>query len=292
MKSQEGYLLVDGSRIWYQVVGTSDGIPLLTIHGGPGSPHDDLEPLASLADERPIVFYDQLGTGRSDRPSDSSLWRMEHFVHEIDKVRQGLGMGRLHIFGHSWGTILAATYALAKPAGLFSLILASAALSLPRVQADRRRSRELLPLQMRETLGRHEAAGTTESKEYRDALAEWQSRFMCRVSPLPEPLRRSEAATNWQMIKAILSDEAFMSYECTDRLQEISVPTLLTGGRFDGITPPETITLYHDLISNSEMTIFERSAHYPHLEETEPYLLVVRDYIQRVERQRAGRKEP
>ena len=71
---REGFIPVRGGRVWYQVIGEGDAIPLLTLHGGPGVPHDYLETLDELVDERPVIFYDQLGCGRSDRPEDVSLY--------------------------------------------------------------------------------------------------------------------------------------------------------------------------------------------------------------------------
>ena len=81
--AREGFISVEGGKVWYQIVGSVDAVPLLIIHGGPGYPHDYLEPLAKLAEERPVIFYDQLGCGKSERASDSSLWKMERFVKEV-----------------------------------------------------------------------------------------------------------------------------------------------------------------------------------------------------------------
>src|SRR5438876_1203901 len=67
MDVQEGIIRVDGYRVWYRCVGRG-GIPLLLLHGGPGAGHDYLEPLAALAADRQLVFYDQLGCGRSEQP--------------------------------------------------------------------------------------------------------------------------------------------------------------------------------------------------------------------------------
>lgn len=60
IEARKGYIPVMGGRVWYQIVGSGEAIPLLVLHGGPGIPHDYLEPLADLADERPVIFYDQL----------------------------------------------------------------------------------------------------------------------------------------------------------------------------------------------------------------------------------------
>src|SRR5260370_21540380 len=109
----EEYIEVPGGRVWYHIIGTArPGVPLLCLHGGPGMPHDYLEPLADLAASRPVIFYDQLGCGRSDRPGDDSLWTTDRFVEELAVVRASLGLGRLHLFGNSWGGWLPLQYTL------------------------------------------------------------------------------------------------------------------------------------------------------------------------------------
>src|SRR6266540_2413750 len=111
--ASEGYIAVEGGRVWYRIAGEGrTGIPLLTLHGGPGYPHDYLEPLERLADERPVIFYDQLGCGKSEHPNDASLWQADRFVRELAQVREALGLDRMHLFGHSWGTMLAVDFVL------------------------------------------------------------------------------------------------------------------------------------------------------------------------------------
>ena len=91
MANEEGKIPVEaGYEIWYRRVG-SGGIPLLTLHGGPGAGHDYLEPLQILATDRAVIFYDQLGCGKSDQPDDRTLRVMERFVTEVDTVRRTLG---------------------------------------------------------------------------------------------------------------------------------------------------------------------------------------------------------
>src|SRR4029077_19710864 len=101
MKIDEGYIPIDGYKVWYRSVGEG-GIPLLCLHGGPGAGHDHLESLEALAALRQVIFYDQLGCGRSDIPGDPSLWSIERFVAEVDGVRKALGLDRIHLFAHSW----------------------------------------------------------------------------------------------------------------------------------------------------------------------------------------------
>ena len=132
----EGFIDVEGGRVWYEIAGSGSETPLRLLHGGPGATSGYLDPLRRLADERPVVFYDQLGCGKSDRPDDQSLWTVARFLRELQQVRDALELNEVHILGHSWGTMLAAEYMLTKPSGVKSLILASPALSIPRWLED------------------------------------------------------------------------------------------------------------------------------------------------------------
>ena len=102
-------------------------MPLLCLHGGPGFSHDYLEELGGLGDRRRVYFYDQLGCGKSDRPTDKSLWEVDRFVEEVATVREALGLERLHLYGSSWGGMLAMQYVLDRKPELESLVLAQAA---------------------------------------------------------------------------------------------------------------------------------------------------------------------
>ena len=102
-----GYVAVEGGRVWYRINGIehfAEGkMPLLVIHGGPGFSHHYLLTLTDLADERPVILYDQLDSGTSDRPGDPANWTVERFVDEVDHVRSALGLDRLVVLGSSWG---------------------------------------------------------------------------------------------------------------------------------------------------------------------------------------------
>ena len=98
MNAEEGYIEVPGGRVWYRSVGSrGDKAPLLCLHGGPGFTHYYLEPLEALADNRQVIFYDQLGCGNADRPDDVSLWTVDRFVEELAQVRAALGLDDLHL---------------------------------------------------------------------------------------------------------------------------------------------------------------------------------------------------
>ena len=77
---REGYIQVKGGRVWYRIVGEGKNTPLLLLHGGPGVPSYYLNPLAALGKDRPVIFIDQLGCGRSDRITDTAFMTVENFV--------------------------------------------------------------------------------------------------------------------------------------------------------------------------------------------------------------------
>jgi proline iminopeptidase len=282
-----GYIPVEGGTIWYKVAGAEKpGIPLLTLHGGPGYPHDYLEPLEELSDERPVIFYDQLGCGNSGRPHHRGLWRVDRFVRELAQVRLALGLERMHLFGHSWGTMLAVDYLLTG-APVESLILASPALSIPRWMADAAELRKTLPEAVQATLERHEADGSTNTRRYRDATMEFYQRYLCRMNGWPVAMDRSHEASSGEVYLEMWGPSEFhvtgnlMNYDRTGRLREIGVPTLYTCGRYDEATPGAT-GWYRELTPGAEMLVFENSAHMSHLEEPRAYLAAVRGFLRRV----------
>ena len=287
-KVQEGYIAVTGGQVWYKMVNPNLGIPLLILHGGPGSSHYYLEPLEQLANERTVVFYDQLGCGNSERPDDLSLWQKERFVEELGQLRKALHLEEVHLLGHSWGAMLAVDYALTKPEGIKSLILASPPLSIPRWLQDMERYRKSLTVDVQKALEAHESNNTTDSDEYQEASTEFYRRYLCRLDPWPEPLERTLAnegtetyATMWGPSEFYMTGN-LLGYDRTAQLQEIAIPTLFTCGRYDEATP-EASAWYQSLLPHSELAIFEQSAHMAHLEETEQYVQTVRNFLHKVE---------
>lgn len=176
MPISEGYVQFQGYKTWYCTVGdlanTLPGkFPVLMLHGGPGIPHDRLEPLKALVKTgRPVIFYDQLGCGNSDRPDNPSLWSVELFLDELARVRRFLGLDRIHLFGHSWGGMLAMEYALTQADGILSLTLASSPANIPLWITETKRLREELPPEVQETLLLHEADGTTDDPAYSETM--------------------------------------------------------------------------------------------------------------------------
>lgn len=291
----EGYLQVEGGRIWYQIVGTGPATPLLCIHGGPGFTHDYLETLADLSGERPVVFYDQLGSGNSERPDDDSLWTVERFVGELGQLRTALRLDRVHLLGQSWGGLLALEYLLTRPTGIASVAFASPCLSVPLWLRDVNDLRAQLPQMVRDVLAREEAQGTFGSPAHRWAMREYNQRHLCRVTPWPVSLERSLARSGQPVGRTLWGPSEFSTdggrlgeFDHSSRLPEVRAPVLWTCGRFDQ-AQPRTIAHYRELLPRSRYIEFDNSSHTAHLEERERYVHELRLYLRQVDRRGLAR---
>jgi len=272
----QGSLPFRGFRTSFGVVGEGQEpgrSPLLCLHGGPGGTHLPLTVLGGLAAQgRRVVFYDQLGSGDSDRPDDSSLWTVDTFVEQLQSVRDGLGLDVLHLFGSSWGGMLALEYAFTRPVGLRSLILNSTPTSAPRWAEEALRLHGELP------------AGFDADQ----AEEEFKRRHIVRLDPEPEIIARGCAKMGKQVYEAMWGPNEFTvtgslkDWDVIDRLGEIEVPTLIASGRHDECTPALVEPL-HAGIAGSEWVLFEESAHMAYLEEPERYLEVVGRFLERIE---------
>lgn len=280
----EGYVPVPGGMVWYQMTGGGDGVPLLVLHGGPGAGGRYLERLAELGTERPVIFYDQLGCGRSEEAAQSAL-RMKRFVAEITAVRRMLGLTRVHLFGHSWGGWLAIEYLLGGARGVVSAHLASTSSSLPQQMRELAALRRALPPDVAEALDRHEREGDLDHPDYRAALMEFYRRHLCRLEVWPPELSEvmtglsaSTAYTSLLGPNELIVTGTMRDWDRTADLPRIDVPTLVTVGHHDEITPACAKTL-HRGIPCSRLKVFEDSSHMAHLEEPAHFTEVTREFL-------------
>ena len=195
------------------------------------------------------------------------------FLDQLRSVREGLGLGEIHLFGSSWGGMLALEYALTRPEGLVSLVLNSTPTSAPRWAEETARLAAALP----------------EGLDEKQAEDEFKRRHICRLDPEPEVLKRSRAKFGMPVYETMWGPNEFTvtgtlkGWDVIDRLGEIRVPTLITSGRHDECTPALVEPLHQGIVG-SEWVIFENSAHMAYLEEPAGYLQVVGEFLERVER--------
>jgi len=285
----EGYIDYRGCRTWYRVVGdqASGAVPLLALHGGPGSTHHYFGPLERLGSERPVVLYDQIGCGSSDRPQGIE-WSVAVFREEVDTVRSHLGLERIHLLGTSWGGMLALEHVLSGAEGIVSLILSSTLANLEQWAAEQLLLKNALPPDIVEVLDQHERAGTYDAPEYEQAMEAYFDRHFYRGPKPRAELERMDAEKAPDVYRAMQGPNewtvtgALRGWDVSDRLGEIEVPTLVIRGRYDMCTNPIAATLTEG-IRNAREIVLDESSHTPVLEETERYLESVVAFMRQCE---------
>lgn len=283
-----GYIPVRGGFVWYRMNGgrhfAAGKIPLLVVHGGPGFSHHYVLTLTDLASDRPVILYDQLDSGNSERPGDPKNWTVERFVSEVDSVRNALGLDRLLLLGSSWGGTVAAEYAMMQPSGLIGVVLASPLISTSRWIADNTAYRKQLPADVQKVLDEHEAAGTTDSQAYQDAVMVFYKRHLCRLDPWPEELSRSFEVVNFDLYVTMWGNTEFNAtgtlkdYDGSGGLHRISVPTLYTAGEYDEATP-DAVKYFASLTPKAEVEVIADASHTAFLEQRELYMATVRKFF-------------
>jgi L-proline amide hydrolase len=288
--TKEGFIPFKGYQTWYQIVGEGEQpgkLPLLCLHGGPGATHDYLESMSDLAGTgRRVIFYDQLGCGRSNcAQSMPEMWTVELFIEEINVVRKALGLDHLHLLGQSWGGMLLMEYLLTQPSGVASATIHSSPASMIQWVEEANRLRGELPPEIRDALDRHEAAGTITDPEYLAATDEFYRRHVCRV-PQPDYVKRSfdfigqfpEVYNTMNGPNEFHVVGTLKTWDIRHRLGEINAPVLVLSGRHDEATPLISGTVA-DGIPGAKWVIFEESSHMAHVEEPERFLQVMTDWM-------------
>lgn len=290
---RKGWVSFGGYRTWYRVTGVTGGeLPaVVVVHGGPGSTHDYLLNLCSLAQHGwPVVHYDQLGSGGSTRlpGKGADFWTPELFGDELDNLVHQLGIEDNYVlFGQSWGGLVVARHAAQRPDGLRGLVIANSPASYPLWRQEMDVLRAQLPPGVDAELRAHEAAGTTDAPEYFELMRAFYDRHVCRTLPWPGDYLASfmEMADNNTVYSVMNGPSEFTvtgtlkDYSVVDLLEDIEAPTLLISGRHDEATPV-TVQPYYDRIHDVRWEILEDSSHVPHLEEPERFREVLLGFLQ------------
>ncbi len=278
---------VDGHTVVAYEFGSGDDV-VFCLNGGPGLPCDYLREAHSCLVDKGfrVVAFDQLGTGRSSRPEDPALWTIDRYVEETETVRRALGLGRVHLLGHSWGGWLAIDYALAYPDALKTLILEDTVADMPHLISELERLRAALGPETVAMMQRHEAEGTLGHPEYQAAITILNYRHVCRLDEWPAPVQRSLSDWNMGPYGTMQGPNEFLyvgnlkDWNRVPDLHRITVPTLITCGQHDELTPACALRMKLHL-PDAEIRVFPNSSHMPFYEEPGAYYPALLDFLER-----------
>jgi proline iminopeptidase len=282
----EGYVHVPGGKIYYARMGNGPGIPLIVIHGGPGAASYSLKPFGALGDDRPVIRYDQLGSGKADRPTDTTLFTVDRAVQELQALRDSLGLAEVHLLGQSWGGMLLEAYMGSHPSGVKSVVFLSPLVTTAQWEQDADSLIKTLPDSVQQAIKTNEANHTTDSPAYQAATLEYYRHFLFR-KPLHIP--GADTASHGELIYRYMwgpseftSTGTLRHFDGTEWLKGITVPALFMAGEFDEATPAST-EKFSQLVPNARFKLIPGSGHVSQNDNPEFMLAAVREFLRSVD---------
>ena len=289
IKKGEGMLKVDGGNIWYKVTGDGNGTPLVLLHGGPGYSSFYLKPFEELGNTRQVIRYDQLGSGKSDVIKDSSLFTINHYVEELESLRNHLKINKWNILGHSWGTIMAYEYYRKYPDRVSSLIFGSPCLDLTAWEKSTNLLLKTLPDSLQNAVILADSLGIYDDPLYEEAINMFYGKYLFGENPVETDLDSILSTANMSIYNYMWGPSEFnitgtlKDYNVTEALNEINVPTLFTVGEFDEIIPSMVQEMAAQ-VKNSEIEIFKGSCHLTTWGARDQSIKVVGDFLNSVDK--------
>lgn len=282
----EGQIPYAGFSTWYTITGEGNGTPLLTLHGGPGAGSNYLHSLDVLCEgNRKIIYYDQLGCGRSPADSNPSRWTIPFFVDELKTLVQALDLKDFHLFGQSWGGLLAVYYAADNPEHIKSLILANTPVDMPLWDAETQRLAYEMPPPYGEVLGRAIQSGKKDDPAYPEAFGTFFQKHMMHLSELPE--MEDESTTEVGQVMegsvALHTTGNLKDVDATALLSKIKAPTLVIHGEYDLCTDAMVDKMMANLPNAVRCVKLKDSGHIPNIDAPEELTAAIVAFLCEVE---------
>ncbi len=268
-----------GATLYYEIRGENTSTPLLVINGGPGVDHtymhSTLHPssaLDELAGDRPIIFYDQRGVGKSPALKAGQSCTVADQVADLEALRAYLGYERINILGHSFGGYLAMAYAVRYPERIDRLILCDSA--APKFTETLFLFEKVFP----ETNERMEAIKVTDEATKKAAFLYYFSMLFYSAKNRDTYLAKiTTINANIEVGDTLRKDMEELDF--TPELPKFHFPTLVMTGRFDMNIAPSVAYTIHKAISGSRFVVFEQSGHLPFYEEQEKFVQTVKKFL-------------
>lgn len=252
---------VNGVKLFVEVFGTklvADG-PTVTerptvvaLHGGPSDHAHMLAMIAPLLDVAQVVLYDHRGCGRSEH-GDKSLWNMDQWADDVVGVCDVLGIEKPIVFGHSFGGMVAQTYAVRHPGHASSLIFAGTG---PRY--DLEASVEGFRRQGGDAAGEAWRAFINNPSPETTAAFVENCRHLYTTSRKMDPDVEGRTITNIELLFDFFKRE-FKKFDLTTELGAITAPVMILGGEEDPVMPPENQDALEAALTNAPVRRFSFS---------------------------------
>ena len=283
----ESRLPVPGGKIWYKVSGTGKAMPIVLIHGGPGMSSFYLKPLEELGNDRQVIRYDQLGGGKSDKITDTTMFTIAHFVKEVDLLRTQWVIKKWKVLGQSLGTVVALEYYRAYPDRLASLAFGSLCFDVPGWARSTRKLLTTLPDSLQFAVKNAELTGKYDDPAYKEAMNQFYSLYVFR-KPVQADVDSMFTTFNAEMYTYMWGPSEFTingtlkDYNPVSFLPQIKVPTLFTVGEFDEIEPTIVKGL-SEKVPGAKFVMFPGSGHMTSWDARHENIEIIREFLNSVD---------
>lgn len=285
---------IDGRyNVWTKKIGEGK-IKVLLLHGGPGFTHDYFECFEDFLPKEGIEFYyyDQLGAGNSDIPTDTTLWNIPRFVEEVEQVRKGLGLDNFYLLGHSWGSMLTMEYLQKYQNNVKAAILSNMTSGMKSyVSYNKKQKIDFLTKRELATFDSLDRLKLYDSPKYQSLLMDkLYTKSICRmpVKDWPEPLMRAFKKANHSIYVQMQGVDEFhvtgnfKNWEMWDKLPNIKVPVLVIGGLYDEMNP-EDMKREGRLLPNSRTYLCPNGSHLSMYDDQKNYFTNLIAFLKDVE---------
>ena len=279
----EAMLLVPGGRIWYKVSGTGTGTPVMLIHGGPGMGSFYFKSMEGLGVDRPVVRYDQLGAGKSDRMTDTTLMVIPRYVEELDSLRRTLKYDKVFLNGNSWGTIVAVEYYKAHPDHVAGIIFSGEAFDINAAEKEINKWVATLSDSARKAFAQYNTDKNLEAPAYKAATEEFYAKNVFR-RPVKADMDSMFAMIGMDQYRYFQGENETMvvgtlkGYSAMSILPTIKVPVLMTTGEFDELGP-KLIAQHAKLIPGAKFIMYKDAAHVTQWDAAEQSVKDAREFL-------------
>jgi proline iminopeptidase/L-proline amide hydrolase len=287
---REAMVPVPGGRAYVRINGRLDGPrpPIVLLHGGPGSSHWYFLNALAMADERAVILYDQLDSGRSDHPGVAANWVVPRFVDELEAIRAFLGVPRWHVLGSSWGGTVALEYGARRPPPLASLILQSPLISTEIWLRDAVALKDGMPPDIRKLLYACDTPGGAPQADCDAATEAFYRRHVRLTDPPPAvaaykaalPRSFSEDIYNYMWGRAeFTASGTLKDYDGRPLLKKLDGPrTLFLAGEHDEATPATVAAFARD-VPGATFAVIPDAAHSAMADNPAAYLGILRPWL-------------
>ena len=275
----------DIHELYYELAGNPGGKPVMFLHGGPGGASSPTMRRFCDPDKFLMVLHDQRGAGKSKPFGETRENTTQHLVEDIERLRKHLKLGKVILFGGSWGATLALTYAETYPKNMNGLVLRGVftatkeeidhfyhdgvKLFFPEVYAEFQKS---MPEPETRPLAGHLFKLINEgNKADKDKYARAWARYEIKISGLDVPDDEVEhVLTLFDPYAFGILENYYMANRCfldegqllRDAKKLKGIPTVIVNGRYDTICPPITAYRLHKQLPKSRLVIAEGAGHW------------------------------